>query len=218
MPGEFFRGRGVFSFEGFGECCSGEVSDQIFPMGFAHEYDLSAQVGDDVLGEHCDPIFGAFGFADIDQVLVEVEVFDPEGGTFGESESGAIEDACHEEFGAVEVGEDEFGFGAGEDDGEAFGAFCAGDLADLAEIELEDLLVEEGDGIEGLILGRGRDIERLCEVGEERIDFRGAHGRGVAFFVEEDEAFDPGGIGFDGSGAQVAEGGEGTDLVEEIGL
>ena len=187
-------------------------------MDLAHEFDLSAQVGDEVLGEHCDAVFSAFGFADIDQVLIEVDVFDPEGGTFGEAESGAIEDARHEEIGAVEVGKDESDLRAGEDDGESFRAFSAGDLADLTEIELEDLLVEEGDGIEGLVLGRGGDIAGLGEVGEEGIDFRGAHGGRVALFVEEDEAFDPGGIGFDGSGAEVSEAGEGTDLVEEFGL
>ena len=174
-------------------------------------------MGDDVLGEHCDAVFVAFSFADVDQVLVEVEVFDPEGGAFGEAEAGAIEDACHKEFGAVEVGEDESGFGGGEDDGEAFWAFGAGDLADLAEVELEDLLVEEGDGIEGLVLGRGGDVEGLGEVGEEGVDFRGAHGEGVFFVVEEDEAFDPVGIGLDGTGAEVSEGGEGADLVEEFG-
>jgi len=82
---------------------------------------------------------------------------------------------------------------------------------------LEDLSVEEGDGIEGLVLGRGGDIEGLGEVSEEGVDLRGAHGEGVFFVMEEDEAFDPVGIGFDGAGAEVSECGECADLVEEFG-
>jgi hypothetical protein len=118
----------------------------------------------------------------------------------------------------VEVGEDEADFGGGEDDGESFRAFSAWDFADLAEVLMEDLFIEEHNGIESLVLGRSRDLKGAGEVGEEGSDILGAHREGVFFVVEDDEAFDPVGIGFDGTRGQVAKGGEGTDLVEEFRL
>ena len=36
-------------------------------------------------------------------------------------------------------------------------------------------------------------------------------------FVEDDIAFDPVGVGLDGTGAEVSEGGGGAELVEEFG-
>jgi hypothetical protein len=169
------------------------------------------------LGEHCDAVFAALSLADVDDAFVEVDVFDAEGDTFGESESGAVEEACHQEFGTVEVGEDLADLRGREDDGETFRADGVGEGADIAEIAEEDVAVEEDDRIEGLVLGGGGDLESFGEVGEEVMDVGGGEVRGVLGFVEEDKAFDPVGIGLDGTGAEVAEGGGGAELVEESG-
>ena len=139
-------------------------------MEVADEFDLTLQAGDDGLGEHGDAVFAAFSLADVDDVFVEIDILDAEGDTFGETEAGAIEEACHEEVSSVEMGKDLADLGGGEDDGEAFGADGMGEGADVAEIDEEDMAVEEDDGIEGLILGRGGDLEGFGEVGEELLD------------------------------------------------
>jgi len=156
--------------------------------------------------------------ADVDEVLIEVDIFDSKRQAFREAESGAIEQACHEVFATVEECEHGADLGGGEDDGEAFGADRAGELADIAEFPVEHLSVEEDDGIEGLVLGRGRDFEVCGEVGEEAVDFGASHGERVLFVVEEDKPFDPVGIGLDGSGAEVTECGCSADEVEEFRL
>ena len=84
----------------------------------------------------------------------------------------------------------------GEHGGQAFGAFCAevikGNLYGL----MKDLAVEEKDSLEGLILGRGSDIEVYREMGQKCLHFLRAHVFGMALVVEEDEALDPGDVSF----------------------
>lgn len=48
------------------------------------------------------------------------------------------------------------------------------------------------------------------------MDFGGSHGERVAFLVEEDESFDPVGVCFGSTWAQVAEGGSSADLIEQF--
>jgi len=111
LPGEYFGAGGVFAFERFGEGCSAVVIEQVLVMEVPHVFKLASEVGDGALGEHRDAVFFAFRFADVDQVLVEVKVFDSKGRAFGEAEACAIEDAGHEELRAVEVREDEADLG-----------------------------------------------------------------------------------------------------------
>ncbi len=88
----------------------------------------------------------------------------------------------------VDDGED---FAAGEDGGEAFGAFGRGGEKDRVKFFLEDFAIEKEDGRESLVLGGGRDVLFDGEVGEEGLDFWGAHFERVAFVVEEYEAAHP---------------------------
>lgn len=78
------------------------------------------------------------------------------------------------------------------------------------------MAVEEEDSGEGLILGGGGDILFDGEVGDEGLDFGGAHVFGVVFVVEEDVAFDPVFVGLFGAVGVVFETDGVGDLVEEF--
>lgn len=86
----------------------------------------------------------------------------------------------------------------------------------MAHVLDKDFTVEEGEGIEGLVLGRGRDGEVFGDIGEELADFFCAHFLWVSFMMEEDKASDPVDIRFDSTRAQVFEGGGCADAVEEF--
>lgn len=81
---------------------------------------------------------------------------------------------------------------------------------------VEDVAVEEEEGGERLVLGGGGDVFFDGEVGEEGLDFWGAHVFGVAFAVEEDVAFDPVAVGLFGAVGVVFEAQGVGDLVEEF--
>ena len=68
---------------------------------------------------------------------------------------------------------------------------------------IEDALVEEHQGIHGLVLGRGRDVSVHGQVGQERLDlgFGGEEVFARPHAVEPDEPYDPlhrGALGVDG--------------------
>ena len=69
----------------------------------------------------------------------------------------------------------------------------------VAERDAEDFPVEEQKGRESLGSGRGRVLLMGSEMGEEGFDLWGAHGGGVAQFMEADEALVPMGMGFLGA-------------------
>ena len=73
--------------------------------------------------------------------------------------------------------------------------FGSDDLTEVADILLDDVLVEEEDAAEGLVLRGGGDVAVDGQVGQEAVDFNGSHLGGMAFAVEEDEALDPVNIG-----------------------
>lgn len=95
-----------------------------------------------------------------------------------------------------------------------FGHDRANGLLDGA---IQDVVVEEEVGTEGLVLSRGGDLLLHRQVGEESLDLRCTHLFGVALVVEEDEAFDPANVRFfDANGVMLAAQSL-TDTVEELG-
>lgn len=85
-----------------------------------------------------------------------------------------------------------------EDGGEAFRPFGGG-KEEKVYIFVKYFAVKEEEGGEGLVLGRGGNIALGCQVGEESLDFRGAHFGRMALVVEKDEAADPVYVGFFGT-------------------
>ena len=61
------------------------------------------------------------------------------------------------------------------------------------------LAIHEHDGIEGLVLGRCRDISLHREVRQKGLHFLAAHFPRMAFVVKKDEPFDSGNVGHLGS-------------------
>ena len=59
------------------------------------------------------------------------------------------------------------------------------------QVFLEHLAVQEQQGTEGLVLGRGSDLLIYGQVGEKGLDLGAAHLVGVPFIVEQDVAPDP---------------------------
>ena len=87
---------------------------------------------------------------------------------------------------------------AGENGGELFGTFGAGE-EDGFDFLVEDFAVEKEDGAESLVLGGGGDVPFGGKVDDVGADFIGAHLGGMFFMVEEDVAARPVEVGFFGA-------------------
>jgi hypothetical protein len=97
--------------------------------------------------------------ADDDPDLVEVDVLDPQPEAFHQPEAGPVEQAGGQPGGAVELGQDGAGFLAAEDGRQPLGRPGSHDrVIDPVQGPSQDDLVEEEQGAEGLILGRGGHV------------------------------------------------------------
>jgi len=103
----------------------------------------------------------------------------------------------------------------GEDGGEALGTFGRGE-EDGVNLFVEDFAVEEENGTEGLVLGGGGDVPFHGQVGQEGLDFGGAHLGGVAFAAEEDEAAHPVHVGLFGAVGIMLEPEDFPELVQQF--
>ena len=87
----------------------------------------------------------------------EVNVLDPEPAAFEHAKARAVEQAGHEVRHAIEPLKHGADLIAGEDDGEAFGALGAHDAVEPRQVDLQHVAVQEQEGAQRLVLGRGRD-------------------------------------------------------------
>lgn len=172
--------------------------------------------GDDSSGKYCDSILGSFPVTDGDFQLLEVKILDSEPEAFLESESGPVEQHGHDPVKSVKLEEDRFGFGFGEDDGEAFGFFRSDNVLEPFEGLFEDFAIEEQEGGEGLVLGAGRDISFDGQVGKEPFDILAAEFTGVSFVVIQNKSSDPGDVLFLGARGMVFQAKAVSDLIEQF--
>lgn len=217
LPDPFFWGVGVLTGQGVGEVDGAVAFGQVLLVDHLDPLEVFLEGEDEAIGKDGDAVLHSLAIVDGDKVLVEVEVLNTEADAFHEAESGAVEQFSDQLAGAGEAGDDAEGLVSGEDGGEALGAFSADGVEGKIALHSEHLTVEEEEGSEGLILGGGGDASLDGEVGEEGLDFWGAHLAGVAFVVEEDEAFDPGDIGLLGTDGIVLTADRIADLVQEFG-
>ena len=198
MPDQFLGGVGIFPFEGVREVNLSEAGGQVFVVKEADAFDLALKGRDERIGHGGDAILFAFAVTDGDGFVLEVQIFDAQSDAFHEAQAGAVQDLRHEFVCATELVEDADGLVAGENGGESFGTFGAGEQ-DGFDFLMEDFAVEKEDGAEGLVLGGGGDVPFGGEVDDVGADFVGAHLGGMFFMVEEDVAADPVEVGFFGA-------------------
>lgn len=193
-------------------------------MKEADAFNLAAQVRDDSFGQGNDAVFFAFAIAHSDGAVFEVNIFDAQAEAFHQAQAGAIEELGHEFVDAGHAVDDLEGLLPGKDSGETLGAFGRGE-EDGGDLFVEDFSVEEKDGAERLVLGRGGDIVLVGKMEKKGLDFGGAHLARVMGnlaevqpgVMETDETADPIEVGLFGA-VGVVFGAQGlADAVKEFG-
>ncbi len=99
---------------------------QVFFVEEADALDLASKGEDDGMGEGDDAVFLAFAVAQSDGLVVKVDFFDAQAMAFHQPRSGAVEEFGHEFVYAGHLVEEAHHLSAGEDGGEALGAFGLG--------------------------------------------------------------------------------------------
>ena len=139
----------------------------------------------------------------------------PQFEAFVKAQARAIEERDEEPRGSTQVRQHGANLVAAQNDGQERGCPGAGDAGDGTELTAEDRPVEEEEGVQRLVPGRGADAAVFGQPGQKRGDLGFAHVGRVALVMEEDETANPGDVGIGRAPAEVADGAGLTDLVEE---
>ena len=119
-------------------------------------------------------------------------------GACHKAQAGTVEETRQEEIGSVQMREDGLDLLTGENDWETLRSFCAFDIVNVGELNVENFLVEEEQRIEGYILGGSRDVAFDGKVREVGADFRNAQVGRMARMVKADVVADDAEIGLFG--------------------
>ena len=170
---------------------------------------------DQAVGQDGHAVLSTFAVADGDGAVVEIQVFDPQAHAFHQAETRAIQQSGHQLAHTRHLSRESLHLVASQDGGEASG-FLGAQGINRSQVLVERLAVEKEKGGKSLIMGRGGDPLVSCQVGEKRFDFGDAHVPGVAFVVEEDEAFDPVDVGLFSADGGVFDAQRIPDLVQQF--
>jgi hypothetical protein len=116
LPGPFARGGGILEAQRAGELhvtrAGAEVGGVLVPGAF----ELLPEIGRGGSWKERDAIFAALALSNDDVACAKVQILDPQGDAFGDTQACAVKELCHQERRAVEVIEDATDFVAREHD------------------------------------------------------------------------------------------------------
>lgn len=143
------------------------------------------------LRQHRDAILGAFSAPHCDRAASKVDILDAQSDTFHQAHPGAIKQARHQQVCALEVSEQAIDLGARHDDGHALRHLRPGHALEPRQLNRQHLAVQEQQGRQRLVLGRGADLAVDREVAQKIFDLGCAHVLGMTLAVKQDIAADP---------------------------
>ena len=194
LPVPLFCCRGIFVSERVGQDRFTVAVGEVFLVDSIDFFEVELESFLNGLGEDGRAIFFAFTLSHGYSILFEIDILDAQAKAFEEAESGAVEDIGDDPVDAGKVGDDEFGLGAGECDGDAFRAVSPDDIGDRSKFSMENLRIEKENGVERQILSRCCDFFIDGEVCQKFFDFFFRHIFRMSFLMKENESFYPVGV------------------------
>jgi len=167
-----------------------------------------------------EPVLVALARTDGQLLHLKIDVLDPEPDGFHDTQAAPVEQCGHQLGGPVHERDDGGDFFAGHDHGDVDLLVGAHSIDTVLQSMVEDALVEEHQGIHGLVLGGGRDLAMHRQVRQERFDlgFGGEEVLTRPHAVEPDEPDDPCHIGSLGMNGVVVPTEHLSHVIEEFGL
>ena len=218
LPAPIPVGVGIFAFQRVGQMNGAEAFSEVFLVFDLHFRQVQLQRFFERFRENGDAVLFALAIADEDLLVTKVDVLHPEANTVHQAQAGAIEQIGHEPVGAGHLGQDGLDFVAGEDDGQADGAFGAFDVIDPAEGMLQHSVIQKQQCAEGLILSGSGDLAVDGEMGQESADIIFPEFIRVLFAMEKDKAANPLEVGFLGADGIMPVTANVANLVQEFRL
>lgn len=184
LPDPFTGRVGEFTIKGIGHPDGSESAGKIRAMDTADAIEMHLQGLDKGGRKHGNAILHPFAIPDGDLPAIEIQILNPQAKAFHQAQSAAIEQAGHNLIIRRKDGKQFPDLIFGKDGGQSGRAPGADNPDGAFEILKKDLFIQEHQGIEGLVLGRGRHAQADGEMRKESIDFRDIHTGRMAFMVE----------------------------------
>ncbi len=199
LPSPLLRGVRILPAQGLREVDFAQTGLQVEAVAVLKSLEVSRHAGFEGSRQRDDPVFSPFPVVDGDGSLAEVDVLDSETQRFGLAHAAAVKQRGDQVPGIIEVSQDGGDLLPGQDHGRAAVAGAGRGEFDFHFALAMDVPPQEDDGVEGLPLGRGGDLEFQRQILEV-----GAGGGGIEGFeirlaeaaeAEAPESADPGEIG-----------------------
>src|SRR6266545_3524099 len=218
LPGPLAVGAAVLACQGVRQGGAPEALAQVRQVKLAHPLEMLGKRLLAGTGQHGHPVLAALAVADGDLVALEVDVLDAHVQALQEPEPRAVQQPADEEHHSVQMNEEPPHLIDGQNDRQSAGALGTDDAVDQTEVLLQDLVIQEEQGVESLVLRRGAHALREGEMRKEAVDFVLAHVGGVADLVKEDVPADPADVGLLRSWAVVPHANGLTNPGQQLGL
>jgi hypothetical protein len=219
LPAEFLGRARILPLQGVREFDAGHAAGQVALVELAAPVQLPLQVGAHRPGQHDHAVLVPLAGADHDLPARQVRVLDAHLAALQQAQAAAVQQPGHELKDAVaplHALEDGRHLLRRQHHGQPLRTPCP-HRVEAAEVDLQHLLVQEHQGIEGLVLRAGRDLPVHGQVGEELLHLGGAHRARMPLVVEVDEARDPLDVALLRAPRIVANAQHLVDLVEQAG-
>jgi len=148
--------------------------------------------------------------------LDEIHVLDTQFQAFHHAQAAAVEQFDDQPVGTRQQLDNVDGLFPGQNGRQATRLFGLNGVDSAIQFYFEYITIEEKDGVERLILGRGGDVALHGQVGQVCLDLVHPHLPWMAFVVEEDEALDPIGVSLFGARGVMFEADHVPYLVEQF--
>ncbi len=194
---------------------------QVAGVKFLHKSILRIQWSDQAGGQHRQAVLFALAFPNDHLGLIKVNVFYPQAQAMHQAQAATVEQVRHQLVQPIQFVQHLTDFVFGKHRWQVLGRFGAQGVNGCAQLDVQDIAVQEQQSVENLVLGGGRNIALLREVGEKGFDLRRAHlcevaGETLFHVIEEAIALRPMDIGFLGGIGIVLEADGVTQLVEQF--
>jgi len=132
--------------------CPGVTGGDVLSVEPAHDLHLLADLRESARRQWDRAIFLAFTVVDGEQHGIKVEALNPEVDALGEAQSAAIEQETDQAVGRLQLTEDGFRLGTGEDNRNIPMTFGANHAIEFAKFAPQHVAVKEQQGVESPIL------------------------------------------------------------------
>src|SRR6266571_774538 len=154
LPSPLAVGVAVLASERVGKRRPPKAAAKILTMPAAHSFEMIEQLPPAGGRQHRHAILASLAITDHDLQALEVDFLDAHAKCLEEAEARAVQQSTNEEHDAVELLQEAPHLFVGQDVRKAPWAIGADHLTELADVPAEHRLVEEEEGVAGLVLRR----------------------------------------------------------------